>query len=202
MNATPDENDIVFETYGLDIVSLIRTLYERLSGSDFDDALATLGHFWDIYSILAILLSLLFFLGFVYAKIRYEQLCEIEQEHLREAETAWAHVYGGVAPKNERWSDVATHIQSDNPNDWRLAIIEADIMLEETLERAGYVGATIGDKLKTANAASFQTLQDAWEAHKTRNQIAHAGSDFVLTKRLAEETIMRYERVFREFGAL
>jgi len=75
-------------------------------------------------------------------------------------------------------------------------------MLEQMLDNAGYVGASIGDKLKTANPASFTTVQDAWDAHRVRNEIAHAGSDFVLTKRVAQETIIKYERVFREFGVI
>ncbi len=202
MKETPDANDIVFDTYGIDLVSLICALYERLSGGDFDNFFEHLEFWWNIYSIIALLLSLLFFIGFIYAKIRFDQLSEIEQGQLREAEAMWAHVYGGVQKGNNRWDDVSAHVRSENPNDWRLAIIEADIMLEETLDKAGYVGTTIGDKLKTANRESFSTLDDAWEAHKIRNKIAHTGTDFVLTKKLAQETITRYERVFREFGTI
>jgi hypothetical protein len=203
MNSTiPDENDIVFQTYGLDIVSLIRAVYDLLVGGDFDAFLERLSHWWDIYSIIAILLSLVFIVGFVYAKIRYAELKEIEQKQLREAEAMWAHVYGGGRKANSRWEDVLAHVKSENPNDWRLAIIEADIMLEEALDKAGYVGVTIGDKLKTANPESMRTLHDAWEAHKVRNQIAHAGTDFVLTKKTTQETVTRYERVFTEFGTI
>ena len=172
MAPVPDENDLIYETI------------------------------WDVYSVIAIILSFLFIIGFIYAKIRYAQLVEIEDQQLREAEEAWAHAYGGAVSKNTRWDEIQRHIAGDNPNDWRLAIIEADILLDETLQNAGYVGASIGEKLKTANVAAFQTVQDAWDAHKVRNQIAHAGSDFVLTKRLAEEAIVKYERVFREFGVI
>jgi hypothetical protein len=75
-------------------------------------------------------------------------------------------------------------------------------MLDETLTNAGYVGQTLGEKLKSANPQSFTTIQDAWEAHKVRNEIAHVGSDFVLTKKNAQETLVRFERVFREFGVI
>jgi hypothetical protein len=33
-----------------------------------------------------------------------------------------------------------------------------------------------------------------------RNKIAHAGADFILTQKIARETIMQYERVFKELG--
>lgn len=201
----PDENDIVYDTYGLDLIGLIRALLESILGigtggvNAFFDAVA---YWWNIYSILALLLSLLFFAGFIYAKIRYAQLAELVGEMLKAAEEEWARAYGGEAKGNSRWADVEQHVLSENPNDWRLAIIEADIMLDEMLRNAGYVGTSIGEKLKTANQASFKTIRDAWDAHMIRNQIAHAGSDFVLTKRTAQETILKYERVFREFNII
>lgn len=185
-----------------DITVIIRALYESVVGGDWQGFVDTLLTIWSIYSIIALLLSLLFFIGYIYAKIRYGQLSEIEQEALRKEEEAWAERYGIAVTRNSRWNDVEKHVAANDPNSWRLAIIEADIMLEEVLTNAGYVGATIGEKLKTANTSSFTTLQDAWEAHKVRNQIAHAGGDFILTKKIAQETIMRFERVFKEFGAI
>lgn len=202
MESTPDENDLVYQTYGIDIGSLIRGAYEKLIGGDWEAFVNRLSEWWDIYSIIAIILSLLFFLGFVYAKIRYAQLSEIEADMIHAEEAEWARMHGGGVTKSSKWEDIQFHIGSENPNDWRLAIIEADILLEETLNNAGYVGTTIGEKLKSATTGSFQTLQDAWEAHKVRNEIAHAGSDFVLTKKLANETIVRFERVFREFDVI
>jgi hypothetical protein len=102
-------------------------------------------------------------------------------------------------PRNSRWDMVTAHIGSDNPSEWRLAILEADIILDELLDRLGYVGDTIGDKLKNANVQKFRTLDNAWEAHKIRNAIAHEGSDFVLTQREARRIVTLYETVFREF---
>jgi hypothetical protein len=101
--------------------------------------------------------------------------------------------------RNTRWDQVITHIQSDNPSDWRLAILEADIVLDDLLDRLGYVGDTIGDKLKAADPAHFRTLNAAWEAHRVRNAIAHEGQDYILTQREARRVINLYESVFREF---
>lgn len=199
-NTVPDENDIIYETYGIDFGRLFRFLYETLGGTDWDSLLATIGMWWNVYSVFAILLSLFFFIVFVYAKIRYNQLSEIEQEALRDAETRWAARHASRGSKNTRWEEIQGRVAENNPEAWRLAIIEADILLDEVLTNAGYVGQSIGEKLKTANPISFTTVQDAWEAHKVRNEIAHVGSDFVLTKKAAQDTILRYERVFHEFG--
>ncbi len=199
---TPDENDILYQTYGLDIESIFRFLYEKLFGGDWDSILTTLQHWWNIYSVIAILLSLLFFVGYIYAKIRYGQLHEIEHHQLHEAEHHWAMHHERVGSKNSRWSLIKAHLTENNPESWRVGIIEADIFLDETLTNAGYVGQSVGEKLKMANPHSFTTIQDAWEAHKVRNEIAHAGSDFILTRKMAQETLVRFERVFQEFGVI
>lgn len=182
----------------------IRDFFADLGGegSFWADIGDFMGMLWNIYSIVAIFLSLLFFLGFIYAKIRYEQLSALEDEQLEEAERQWAMTYGGVSVENNRWKDVQNHVASDTPSNWRLAVIEADIMLEEALEKAGYQGATVGDRLKSVNPTTFVSLQDAWSAHRVRNQIAHEGADFVLTKKMANETIVQFERALRELGAL
>jgi hypothetical protein len=202
MEQVADENDVVYDTYGLDIVSIFRYIYEKLLGQDWDGFMDLISFLWNVYSIIAIILALLFFAGFVYAKIRYGELSALEEEAFHESEHKWAERYGGAHPTEGRWTEIQKHLHDDNPNSWKIAIIEADIYLEEVLNEAGYVGVTLGEKLKSANPASFTTLQDAWEAHKIRNEIAHAGGDFILTKRVAQETLVRYERVFHEFGVL
>jgi hypothetical protein len=90
--------------------------------------------------------------------------------------------------------------ESSNPNDWKLAIIEADIILDDILKKQGYAGNSLGERLKSIAPSQLESLQDAWEAHKVRNNIAHQGADFILTQRLAQETITKYQRVFTEFG--
>ena len=184
---------------GVDIVTLAH-LIAGLFGPGFAEWFAAFfPKFWTVYTVFAYAFSALLLFGIIYAMIRYDQISDEEQEILREEEHAYKHAHG-VLEGDDKWQNILTHVGSENPNDWRLAIIEADIMLDEMLADLGYIGASIGDKLKTANPDSFQTLNDAWEAHKVRNHIAHRGSDFVLTKRIAGETINRYTRVFEEFG--
>ncbi len=202
MKEVPDENDLLYNEYGLDIFSLFQYIYEELFNFEWDSFVDFISTLWNIYSLIAILLALIFFIGFIYAKIRYGELSEVEQEELRAGERRWAERYGEELPSQGRWAEIQKHLHDDNPNSWKIAIIEADIYLEEILADAGYNGVTLGEKLKAANPQTFTTVQDAWEAHKIRNEIAHAGGDFVLTKRVAQETLTRYERVFREFGVL
>jgi hypothetical protein len=197
-----DRSELVPQTYGIDFYGIFRSAYDQLAYGGWDSFLGSLERWWIGYSIIAILFSIFFFGVFIYAKIRYSQLHEIQELELQEAEAKWAARHETAGSKNARWEAIRQKVTENNPESWRLAIIEADILLEETLNNAGYVGQTLGEKLKSANVQSFTTIQDAWEAHKVRNEIAHVGSDFVLTQKSARETILRFERTFREFGVI
>jgi hypothetical protein len=99
----------------------------------------------------------------------------------------------------KRWQSVMDHLNSPTPNDWRQAIIEADIILDELLTKMGYRGESVGEKLKRVSRGDFKTLDDAWEAHKVRNEIAHGGSAFSLNETEAKRVIGFYRNVFEEF---
>lgn len=154
-------------------------------------------HVWLVVVIIGYTLSVIALGVIVYCLMRLFQLREHEE-----------HFYGTViaAPEsaegNPRWEHIRALIAGQTPSEWREAIIEADIMLDDMLTRQGYTGDGVGDKLKQVERSDFNTLQDAWEAHRVRNQIAHEGSAFDLSDTLARRTIAHYESVFREFGGI
>jgi hypothetical protein len=118
------------------------------------------------------------------------------------AEWGWGSPTPKPPRENERWVHILGLLSSSTTSEWRQAIIEADIMLEEMLRAIGYDGVSIGDMLKNVDPADFVTLEKAWEAHKVRNQIAHRGMDFRVDRNAAERVIKLYEDVFREFNYL
>lgn len=99
----------------------------------------------------------------------------------------------------KRWDTVKRHISSENQNDWRQAIMEADIILDDLLKKLGYKGDSIGDRLKRVSKGDFKTLQQAWDAHLVRNEIAHEGSSIELNHIEAKRVIGLYRQVFEEF---
>jgi len=109
------------------------------------------------------------------------------------------HEEAALTLENKRWQKVLDLINSPNESDWRLAIIEADTMLHAILTRMQYAGDSIGEMLKGVERSDMKTLNDAWEAHKVRNRIAHEGSAVALSKHEAEHAINLYQRVFEEF---
>ena len=154
---------------------------------------------WSIYAILAYIFAIILLVLYVYASVQKNLYIALQAQELRDAEKLYDELYRG-SPRNSRLQDVYTHSDSDNPNDWKLAIIEADIILDDILKKRGYAGNSLGERLKSISPNQVTSLNDAWQAHKIRNRIAHDGADFVLTKRVVQETIAQYQRVFDEFG--
>lgn len=184
-------------------IDLFSPLFETMSGYPLSVALSgivgVLAMIWSIYTIVAYLVCIGILLLYVYASTHKEQLEQLRDSQIRERERVWDERYHS-GPRNDRFQDMLNHIESANPNDWKLAIIEADIMLDELLKQRGYTGGSLGERLKSITSQQLESIEDAWQAHKIRNQIAHGGADFVLTRRIAEETIQQYRRVFAELG--
>lgn len=107
-----------------------------------------------------------------------------------------------ITKVNARWQQVMTHFASQNPNDWRAAILDADSMLDELVTSLGYTGQNLGEKMMSIRVNDFPTLQSAWEGHKIRNIIAHEGANYNLTERQKEVTRRHFESVFRDAGII
>lgn len=206
-----DENDILFNQYSLDFFGFVDFLFQSLFGaggpgsgdglvSDFTPSVVAmwLSNIWSVLVVLSWLFSALLIFGLIYAYIRHEQLGEVIGEILKRQEEAFRKINNPDDVKNARWQDVLKHAESSEPSDWKLAIIEADIILEELLSELGYAGVSVGDKLKGA-PSSFRTIEQAWRAHNVRNRIAHEGASFELSEMLARQTIAEYKMVFDEF---
>lgn len=129
--------------------------------------------------------------------MRIKELEKVEKIKKQEKLMALVPV---VAPRHDKWQTIQGHMFSQNPAEWRLAIIEADTILEEMTINIGLPGDTLGDRLKNTSPADFKNVQAAWEAHKTRNRIAHDGSNFELTQAEANRIMRMYEDVFNEFN--
>ncbi|OGG67809.1 hypothetical protein A3E65_02825 [Candidatus Kaiserbacteria bacterium RIFCSPHIGHO2_12_FULL_56_13] len=181
---------------GLNLEYWFRLIYECVTGGCYGVASLSvwLAELWQWIIIVGYAIIVLGLLFIVYAMMRIYDLRKREEEQL--GELIVAPEAGGPNP---RWEHIESLMEASDPASWRQAIIEADIVLDEMLTRQGYAGDSVGEKLKQIEPSDFDTLEDAWEAHKVRNQIAHTGSSFDLSEVLARRTMARYEAVFREF---
>lgn len=176
-----------------------RLLYDCLRGTCYGSpGAAWLAHLWLWIVGLGYAVSIIALLVIVYSTMRLFELRKREEKHYSTL-LVEPDEMGDAHP---RWEHIQSLMEGTTQSAWREAIIEADIMLDDLLAREGYEGDGVGEKLKAADPAQFKTLQNAWEAHKARNQIAHEGSAFDLSETLARRALAHYEAVFREFKAI
>ena len=97
-----------------------------------------------------------------------------------------------------RWKRLLDLLNSPNENDWKQAIIQADLMLEEMLRGLGYQGDGIGEMLRRVEPGEMKNLDNAGEAHGVRNRIAHTPG-FVLDHHTAIQTMHKFRQAFEEF---
>lgn len=145
------------------------------------------------------IIGIIFLAGSFWATLKIREIHHAEHEkyhavHVEETTTKAALT---------QWQVILDHVNSQNPAEWKLAILEADNILDEVLEDQGYVGETVAEKLKTMSPTRIASYNDVWDAHKLRNQIAHGGAiDMELTQKMARDTIAKFGNAFKELGYL
>jgi hypothetical protein len=158
---------------------------------------------WNLIGLISGILSV-FCIGIItYTLVRAKELRQDEKERINKA------IADSLFKKKQkersvdpRWHYVLNLVESLNPSDWRVAVIEADSMLEEFLRDKNLTGETLNDLLKDAQGSGYQYVEDAWKAHVIRNQIAHEGSDFAFNQNEARRAIKMYENFFEELGVI
>lgn len=168
-----------------------------LQSSASAEAFSRLYNDWSVLVVLSIIASLILMVGVVYCILRITQIRKFEE--LRFKASAHPVAAQDVSRVQLRWNRIVEQTRTDNEQNWRLAILEGDIMLNDLLDQLGYKGETMADKMKQIDRTRFNSIDLAWEAHRVRNMIAHQGSLQALTQREARRVIALYEQVFREF---
>jgi len=175
------------------------SILEKITGGPngwYENTLHFIGVAVAVYVKAATVFSIIVFLAILYVAWLTYRLSVEDAKKDREA----------VAPKeipseqSQKWQRVLVHANSQNAAEWRLSILEADVMLDDLLHSLGYSAASLGENLKSINKADFKTIDAAWEAHKVRNMIAHEGTDYPLTQHEAKRVIGLYGQVFAEFS--
>jgi len=83
-----------------------------------------------------------------------------------------------------QWEYIARRRGTGLEAELRLAVIEADSLIDDMLKRCGCQGKDMGERLKSLqpNSLSDRDINQLWEVHKLRNRIAHQNAFHLSTK--------------------
>ena len=117
-----------------------------------------------------IFLDLVMFTVFVYAFLK---ALEYRPMFVRNPQEARKRPLRGDPKIREQWLRILEQADQNPPQSYALAIIEADKFTDSILERVGYPGEHMADRLESLNGAEMRTLDDLWRAHRLRNELVH-----------------------------
>lgn len=157
---------------------------------------STLGVISSVASLIAIAIA-------IFSLVRMREI-QIHEKHELDHEIHQALIRDKEKERQEnpKWHYILTLIESPNESDWRVGVIEADTMLEDALRQKGYMGETISELLEAARDSGYSYIQGAWDAHLTRNKIAHEGSQFPFSQLEARKSIKAFQGFFEELGII
>jgi len=146
------------------------------------------------FRLISTIISLLLLTGIIYLLFK---ISRIKKEKIVTAVSFLAaeQIPGG---RTSQWEEIKKQLESLNEKDWCRAILDADSIIDDILQKVGYKGEDLSDRLKVIESSDFENLKNVWEAHQIRNKIVHEGEEFVLTKELAKSTLEKYEKALKE----
>ncbi len=97
----------------------------------------------------------------------------------------------------KNWAKITARLETGLESEHKLAVIEADSMLNDILKRMGFGGETLGERLEKLTAVTLPNLEQIWGAHKIRNNIVH-DPDYRLTLDEAKRALDVYEQALRD----
>lgn len=98
------------------------------------------------------------------------------------------------------WNKVKKRLEADAESEWKLSIMEADDLLDDTLTNMGYAGETLAEKLDNVTVTILPSADDVCGAHQVRDSIVH-DPDFPLSIEKAKEVLEVFQKAFDELEA-
>ena len=107
----------------------------------------------------------------------------------------------GLKKSNKNWLKIVKRLESNEESEYKLAIIEADSMLNTVFKKAEYSGDTLEEKVKKISPVVLSNKEEIINAHKARNDIVF-DPNYRLDLKEARDLLEVYRSALVELGAL
>ncbi len=107
----------------------------------------------------------------------------------------------GAKKFEKEWKRISARLDSGEGAGYKLAVIEADDLLEERLRSMGYKGGKMQDLLEQVPETIVPNVEEVSRVHELRNNIVH-DPDYRLELEEANKAVAVFERALQELGAI
>lgn len=102
---------------------------------------------------------------------------------------------------NKAWRSIVAKFNAGDQANLKLALIEADRILEMILKNAGFPGENLDERLQKAASVQIPNILDVREAHEGRNKV-FSDPAYTITKENANRFLRAYQEFFSYIGFL
>lgn len=107
----------------------------------------------------------------------------------------------GIHNISRQWRGIMNRLEKKSDSEYKLAVIDADMILADIIDKLGFSGKSLGEQLDQITDVTLPSLAKVREAHAVRNDIVH-DPDYKLGLDQAREVLKIYEDAFKELEAL
>ena len=189
------------------IATVIRVLIDGTIERWLQDGAASVSRFWstdptvanglELAQLFAAFLSAIFVFFIVVGHLRRKAALMVPAGPAGES----AVPTEAIGPLRERWNEVLGHLDAAQEAQWKVAVMEADKLVDDAMARTGFAGETFGDRLTNIEPGMLVSLGGLWWAHKIRNRVAHE-MDYFLRYTDARQAIGYYQQALEELQLL
>jgi len=150
-----------------------------------------------LIQLISFILSALFLWGIIYIIIKTNYF-EIKREQYLD----WIGA-GKVSKRRtlRAWNQILERMGTEDNNNWKMAILESDQVLNEILKMSGYLGDSMDEKLEILTPAQLSNIEDVKRAHSVRNRIAKDPT-IEVEKKEVWEVMAVYEETFKQLNLI
>lgn len=142
-----------------------------------------LGILFYIIVIIAFLIMLFFVFKKIKSLIKRPELYGLNREGIK-----------------KRWNEIVELLNRKEETSWKLAVMEADKLLDHVLKSMATPGINLGERLRFIQH-KYPKIRNVWNAHKIRNRLVHE-ANFHLKHAQAIQAIKDFKKALEELGVM
>ncbi|HOX30091.1 MAG TPA: hypothetical protein P5080_03385 [Candidatus Paceibacterota bacterium] len=101
---------------------------------------------------------------------------------------------------DKQWMKILQRLESELETEYKLSVIEADLLLNDVMKRLGNEGKNLNEKLERVKPGVFSQLQTLKEADQVYQNLVYDTS-YHLTQSDAKRIVAEFERALSELEA-
>lgn len=191
--------DALTRVYGSDITGIDVFKYSPAQAASYVTDRLDAGGLLVLLRDLGMALTVVFGLVFIFVLMKVRTL------DTRVQKTATSHELGTLpvpdGPMRKQWERVLGQLDSPREDDWKLAVIEADKLVDLALAQANIPGVGMGERLANMGPGSLTSFDGLGWAHGVRNRLAHQ-VDYFLRYTEAKRAMGYYEQALNELNVI